>query len=244
MNGVGAHEVLIESRHHEQSLGELPVAEVERLLCAMRERILDLAKDKRLRHIVPFKNHGTAAGASQPHPHSQLIALPVVPSAVIESLEGTERHFRMKERCIFCDIVRQELADGRRLVYQNAHAVVIAPFASRFPFELQILPRAHAGRFEQCEPATLSGIADAARVAVRRLSVALEDAPYNLTVRSAPLSAPLSNPMYQPELSHYHWHVEIVPTLTKVAGFELGSGCAINPTPPEDAAAFLREISA
>lgn len=235
MNGVGAHEVIIDSRRHDADLGRLPTEAGERLLYAIRERMLDLAKDRRFRYVMAFKNHGIAAGASQPHPHTQLIALPIVPVAITEELDGAARHFAAKERCIYCDFVRQELADGRRVIHQNADAIVLAPFASRFPFETWIVPRLHGARFEQAPLTSLAGVADAIRIALAKLGAALEDPPFNLVLHTAPLG--------DGPLPHYHWYVEIVPTLTKVAGFELGSGCSINPTPPEDAAAFLREIN-
>jgi UDPglucose--hexose-1-phosphate uridylyltransferase len=236
MNGIGAHEVIIETRRHDPRLDQLAIGDATRVLHAIRERMLDLARDSRFRYVMAFKNHGVAAGATQPHPHSQLIALPFVPVAIAEELEGAARHFEHKERCIYCDIVRQELHDGRRVIHQNADAVVLAPFASRFPFETWVVPRAHAARFEHAQPASLTGIAEALARALGKLGAALEDPPYNFMLHTAPLG--------DGPTPHYHWHIEIVPTLTKVAGFELGSGCSINPTPPEDAAAFLREISA
>src|SRR4029077_17609526 len=149
MNGIGAHEVIIETPDHDRSLAAMSEPEIERVLWAYRERILDLKQDHRLRYILLFKNHGAAAGATLEHGHSQLIALPIVPDFVREEIEGARRHFHDKERCVFCDIVRQEIAAGRRVVQENADIVALAPYASRVPFEMWLLPRAHASRYEE-----------------------------------------------------------------------------------------------
>ena len=132
MNGVGAHEVIIETPQHQQTLATLPQRALEEVLWAFRDRVLDLKNDKRFRYVLIFKNHGEAAGASLEHTHSQLIALPIVPDFVREEVDGAKRHFNDKERCVFCDIVRQELAAGHRVIQENAEVVAIAPYASRW----------------------------------------------------------------------------------------------------------------
>ena len=151
MNGIGAHEVIVESPEHIVSMGDLPDKRVEDLFWAFRDRIVDLKKDKRLRYIILFKNHGEAAGASLEHSHSQLIALPVVPKRMQEEIDGARRYYDFKERCIYCDIVRQELTDTSRLILETEQLVVISPYAPRFPFETWILPRKHASHFEEAE---------------------------------------------------------------------------------------------
>jgi UDPglucose--hexose-1-phosphate uridylyltransferase len=234
MNGVGAHEVVIETPRHELMLADLDDRAIEKVLSAFRDRILDLKKDTRFRYVMVFKNHGGAAGATLEHSHSQLIALPAVPIAVAEEMRGARHYFEYKERCIFCDIVKQELADGRRVVYENSGCAVIAPFAPKQPFETWIIPKLHGASYEEAERAQFASLADALRTTLRKLNVALDDPPYNFMLHSAPFS--------DRDAQHYHWHFEIMPTLTKVAGFEWGSGFYINPTPPEDAAAFLREL--
>jgi UDPglucose--hexose-1-phosphate uridylyltransferase len=181
-----------------------------------------------------FKNHGLAAGASLEHSHSQLIALPVVPVNVVEEMDGARRHFENKERCIFCDILRQDLADGRRVIYENEGFVALAPYAPKFPFETWVLPKLHGAHFEDARRDQFAQLADALRVTLRKLNVALDDPPYNFILHTAPFA--------EREVPYYHWRFQIMPTLTKVAGFEWGSGFYINPTPPEDAAAFLRDI--
>jgi UDPglucose--hexose-1-phosphate uridylyltransferase len=181
-----------------------------------------------------FKNHGTAAGASLSHTHSQLIALPIVPKNVAEEMKGALDYFNYKERCVFCDIVRQEIQEKARLVYENAAFVALTPYAPKFPFETWILPRAHRSSYEDCPRHEYALFANALRVALRKLHFALEDPPYNFILHTSPFQ--------DRENPHYHWHLEIMPTLSQVAGFEWGSGFYINPTAPEEAARFLREI--
>jgi UDPglucose--hexose-1-phosphate uridylyltransferase len=234
MNGVGAHEVIIETPRHDLTLSDLSEEAIERVLVAYRERILDLKKDTRFRYVMVFKNHGAAAGATLEHTHSQLIALPVVPVNVAEMMRGARHYFEYKERCIFCDIIKQELDDGRRVIYDNPGFVVVAPFAPKQPFETWILPKAHAATYEEADVHSFRLMANALRTALRKLGTALASPPYNFMLLTAPFA--------DRGAQHFHWHVEIMPTLTKVAGFEWGSGFYINPTPPEDAAAFLRDL--
>jgi UDPglucose--hexose-1-phosphate uridylyltransferase len=235
MNGVGAHEVVIETPDHARTLESLSPAEITEVLLALRARIHDLRNDQRFRYIVVFKNHGAAAGASLEHAHSQLIALPIVPRQVQNELEGARRHFELKERCIFCDIVGQERKDRSRLVYENEDFVVLAPWAPRSPFETWIVPRHHESSFEAEPRERLALCAQALGTTLRRLGAALGNPPYNFMVHS--------NPLREATSQSYHWHIEVMPALTHVAGFEWGSGFHINPVPPEAAAEFLRKVN-
>jgi len=232
IDGVGAHEVVIESPDHFAGLGTLPAAHVGEVLVAYRERLLALRKDPRLEYVLIFKNHGIAAGASLEHPHSQLIATPILPELVAEELRGAARYFRMKERCVWCDIVRQERRDGSRLVLDDEGFVAVAPFAPRFPFETWILPTIHRASFESLGPDEVDALARLLRNLIARLGRLFEDPPYNFALHTAPLK--------ETDPEHFHWHLELMPKLTRLAGFELGTGFFINPTPPEDAARFLR----
>jgi UDPglucose--hexose-1-phosphate uridylyltransferase len=233
MNGIGAHEVIIETPDHQKTLATMSDAEVERVLWAFRERVQDLKQDRRFRYILIFKNHGAAAGATLHHPHSQLIALPIIPDFVREEIDGARSHFEQKERCVFCDIVRQEVASGKRVIAENADLVSLAPYAPRFPFETWVLPRRHASRFEEASRHEYEALARLLRSVLQRMTRALESPAYNLIVHSSPFSLDTGD--------YYHWHIEIIPKLTKVAGFEWGTGFYINPTSPEEAARVLRE---
>jgi UDPglucose--hexose-1-phosphate uridylyltransferase len=234
MNGIGAHEVIIETPQHDATLATLPAVAVERILWAYRERVLDLRQDRRFRYILIFKNHGAAAGASLDHPHSQLIALPVVPRNVRDEIAGAKQHFQHKERCVYCDIIRQELDQRVRVIAENADFVALSPYAPRFPFETWILPKRHGASFEEAPRHEYDALARMLKETLQRMNRALESPPFNLIIHSSPFS--------ENTAEYYHWHIEIMPTLTKVAGFEWGSGFYINPTAPEEAAEVLREV--
>jgi UDPglucose--hexose-1-phosphate uridylyltransferase len=233
MTGVGAHEVVIETPEHTGSLAAMPVESLAEVLLAFRERMMDLKKDSRFQYILIFKNHGEAAGASLEHPHSQLIATPIIPIMVSEELKGAAEYYGMKERCVWCDVVRQERRDRRRVIMEASGFVALAPFAPRFPFETWILPTRHRSAFEETGIEELRGLAEVLGGFLRRLDRVLQRPPYNFMLHTAPLR--------DGPLDHFHWHLEIIPKLTNVAGYEWGSGFFINPTPPEDAAAALRE---
>lgn len=233
MNGIGAHEVIIETPDHAATLGEMPERQIEEVLWAFKERVTDLKKDRRFRYILLFKNHGEAAGASLEHPHCQLIALPVIPKRVKEEVDGSRLFYELKERCIYCDIIRQESSAGVRLVMETDRFMVLEPYAPRFPFETWILPKRHESHFEESDAPTLQNMAWILRSTMRKIDRVLEHPAYNFIVHSAPVQ--------DGPLPHYHWHLEIIPKLTKVAGFEWGTGFYINPTPPEESAKFLRE---
>ena len=236
MNGVGAHEVLIETPSHEAELSELSLDQILLILKAIRTRMKDLANDRRFRYIQIFKNHGEAAGASLEHSHIQLIATPIVPRRVVEELNGCTAHFELKERCIFCDVVDQEMEIRKRVVCANRDFLSIEPFAPRFPFETWILPMRHSSAFEESEDEQLEPFAAIVKETLQRINTALNKPPYNFVLHTSPCND-------WKDSRHYHWHLEIMPKLTKVAGFEWGTGFYINPTPPEAAAQFLREVS-
>lgn len=236
MAGVGAHEVIIECPEHVVAFDELGADQMATVLQAWQDRIDDLRNDERLACAVVFKNHGAAAGASLEHAHSQLIALPIVPKRLDEELAGTRQYHAEHDRCVWCDIIDQETTDGSRIVCQNDVAVAMTPFASRFPFELCILPRDHGPWYEEASGQILAGVAALLEETLAKLNRALDNPPFNLMLHSAPFPN-------GEDTSHYHWHFELIPKLTKVAGFEWGTGFYINPTSPEAAAEHLREIA-
>jgi UDPglucose--hexose-1-phosphate uridylyltransferase len=234
MRGIGAHEVVIETPRHEQDPASFSREQMAEVIDAYRERTVDLLRDKRFQSILVFKNHGRAAGASLHHAHSQIIALPVTPARIESELLGAGRYYEYRGRCIWCDILIQEMRDMRRLVAQNADFVAFAPFASRFPFEVSILPREHEAFFQNLTARQTDRLAEILIDVLRRTKLVLNDPPYNYVIHSAPPGAPYPD--------RYHWQVELLPKLTEVAGFEWGSGFFINPTPPEEAARALREL--
>jgi UDPglucose--hexose-1-phosphate uridylyltransferase len=235
MNGIGAHEVIVETPDHGRTLAAMAEPEIERVLWAYRERILDLERDVRLKYILIFKNHGAAAGATIEHTHSQLVALPIIPDFVREELDGGRRHFEIKERCVFCDIVHQDLADARRVVHENTDVVALAPYAPRFPFETWLLPKRHGARFEAAPRHEYEGLARALKAVLQRMDRALERPAYNLVVHTSPFR--------EETTSTFHWHLEIMPKVTGAAsGIEFGTGLHINPIAPEESANVLRAV--
>ncbi len=234
MGGVGAHEVIVDTPAHGELLGEADGAQVAYLLAAVRDRVRDLRRDGRLRFVMPFKNQGSAAGSTIEHSHCQLLALPLVPAQTLTALSSALRYYDDKERCLFCDILRAEERHGPRLVDQNDGMVALAPFASRVPFETWVLPRHHGSHFDELSDTQVQQLGELLRDVLRSLAKALNQPAYNLMLHTGPLR--------EGPLAHYHWFIEILPVLTRAGGFEWGSGCYINPTPPEEAAAFLRKV--
>jgi UDPglucose--hexose-1-phosphate uridylyltransferase len=233
MNGIGAHEVIIESPDHFATLATLPERAVEDVFWGYRDRMLDLKNDKRFRYVLIFKNHGEAAGASVDHPHSQLIALPIVPRRVREEVDNCWHYYDEKERCIFCDIIRQERDTGERVISENEHFITVAPYAPRFPFEMWLLPKVHGSSYENNQSSMYASLARMMKDTLMRLDEVLDRPAFNFMIHTSPIGEEIND--------HYHWHIEIIPKLTKVAGFEWGTGFYINPTPPEESARFLRE---
>lgn len=233
MEGIGAHEVVIESPDHLLSTADLSEKAIEQVLWAFRDRVLDLKKDRRLKYILLFKNHGEPAGATLEHTHSQLIALPVVPKRVQEEVEVSGQYYKFKERCVFCDMIRQETKEGTRVVTETDRFLVIEPYAARFPFETWILPKVHRSHYEEIDQVGLQNLAWVLKSTLRKIEKVLEHPPYNFLIHTAP--------MQEAANAYYHWHIEIIPKLTRVAGFEWGTGFYINPTPPEESAQFLRD---
>jgi UDPglucose--hexose-1-phosphate uridylyltransferase len=235
ITGIGAHEVIIECPQRETNLSRLSVDNIREVLWVYRDRLVDLRRDPRLIHGLIFKNKGALAGASLDHSHSQLIVSPIVPITIQEELEGTEAFYRYRGRSIFQDMIQQELATDSRVVLDSPNFLVFCPFASRFPFETWILPKQHSSHFENITRPAIEDLGSVLKQTLRKLEIALDDPPYNFVIHTAPFD--------RQELPHYLWHIELFPRITRVAGFEWGSGFYINPVPPEQAAKFLRETS-
>jgi UDPglucose--hexose-1-phosphate uridylyltransferase len=234
MRGVGAHEVIIETPKHLLSLSALSNENVEEVLWTYRDRLVDLKKDKRFVYGMIFKNVGIAAGASLEHTHSQLIVTPVVPKYVIDEMAGAREFYDYRGRCIFCDMVEQEIAADKRVVLEGENFVAFEPFASRFPFETWLLPKRHASHFENLQKLGIAELAADLKSILGKLEKALDYPPYNYIIHTAPFNVG--------DLEHFHWHIEVIPRLTRIAGFEWGTGFYINPVPPENATEYLRTV--
>ena len=235
MDGVGAHEVIIETVEHHTHLGLLPVDHVADVIRAYLQRYRDLRNDPRFAYALLFRNHGRTAGASLSHPHSQLIALPVVPNRAAQEIDAAVRYFGKQGVCIYCAMLAQERQSGERVVWENEHFIALEPYASRFPFETWILPKVHQADFGALPAEWEVPLARALRETLYRLHTCLNNPPYNFIIHTLP---------YREEPDHaYHWHLEIIPRLTQVAGFEWGSGFYINTVAPESGARYLREVT-
>ena len=235
MKGVGLHEVIIESPDHDKQLADLSVDQIKRVIAVYKRRSLILGKDERFKYVLIFKNYGLAAGASLEHSHTQLISLPIIPRRVIGELEGMKRYFDQKKKCVFCDMIEQESKEGKRQICENDDFYAFCPFASRSPFEICIAPKKHQHAFTDISEGQIDSFAKILKDILMRIKVLLDNPPYNFIIHTSPLNGNTN------ELCH--WHVELMPKLTKIAGFEWGTGFYINSTPPELASECLREVS-
>lgn len=244
MNGVGAHEVVIEHPDSQWDLAQATSQQAQEVFAAYIARNRELAKDERLRYILTFRNYGTQAGASIAHPHSQIIALPIIPRQVRDQLKVARDHYKEKLRSIYQDLLRQELADGQRIVEATDHFVVLCPYASRFPFEMKVYSRRSCHDITLMTEAELADIGELLPRTLRRIRDCLGNPAYNMIFQTAPVTVPRpGSPDYWGTISHdFSWHIDILPRLTEVAGFEWGTGFYINPVSPESAAQFLRDV--
>ncbi len=244
MNGIGAHEVIIETPRHDLNLADAPAEHIQQVIWIYRERLSDLLRDLRLKYILIFKNYGAAAGASLEHPHTQIIATPVTPLTLTQELLAAKEHFLQKERCLLCDVLQQELDSRERIVVATEQFVAFTPFASRFPFEILLAPRHHHHSFAEVSDDMIRHLAPVLKEVLQRIKKCLNNPPYNFLIHTVPnvKSRPRRSDYWSTIESDYHWHIELMPRLTRVAGFEWGTGFYINPTAPEEAARYLREV--
>jgi UDPglucose--hexose-1-phosphate uridylyltransferase len=234
VNGVGLHEVLVESPRHHLTTALLPIQHVQRILEAYRHRFLAFYADPRVRHVIVFKNHGADAGASQQHPHAQVVGIPIVPGQVVERTERSRRFFAETGRCLACTLIEQEREHACRIIAENVHFVAFIPYAALSPYHLWIFPKAHAACFSEQPNETLPALAEIVLTILAKVHGLLANPAFNLVVRSL-------GPQEKDAL-HFHWYISIVPRVNKVAGFELGTGMYVNPSLPEVCSQALREF--
>ena len=242
MNGVGAHEIIIETNQHIANMADLGEEQITKILNCYSDRIVDLEKDGRFKYVLVFKNYGRGSGGTAiRHARSQLIATPVNPKRVKEELAGSRLYYEYHERCVFCDLIKQELAQEERVILDFDGFLAVSPFAARFPFETWILPKKHCCDYTCMDAESRRNLARLLKAVLLKLKIGLNDPDYNYIIHTAPFR--------RQKVGHwktidqdYHWHIEIMPRLTKVAGFEWGTGFYICPLPPEETAKFLREV--
>ena len=237
-NGIGAHEVLIETPDHFKSLADFTEQEMLHVIQKYQSRLIDLSRDKRFKYVVIFKNYGKSAGATLEHPHSQIIALPMVPKYVLEELKGAKRYFEEHHGCVFCDILKQEIQEKERIVSENEEFLVFCPFVPRYPFECWIVPKKHSADFASITPNEQFAFARILKETLVRIKKCLFDPSYNFYLHISPVNTEENAEYHIP--NGFHWHMEIVPKLTRVSGFEWGTGFYVARTEPSKAAKYLQ----
>jgi UDPglucose--hexose-1-phosphate uridylyltransferase len=242
MNGIGAHEIVVETPKHIANLADLSEEQIAKILNCLVERIKDLERDARFKYVIVFKNYGWSAGGGRvKHSRTQLIATPITPKRVKEELAGARKHYEIHERCIFCDLIKQEIQTQSRMVSDIDGFIAITPFASRFPFEMWILPKRHSPDFHNLSFEYILDLAKILKRTLLKLKKGLNDPPFNMILHAAPFRRQKVG-YWKTIDEDYHWHIEIIPRLTNVAGFEWGTGFYICPIPPENAAQYLRDL--
>ncbi len=233
ISGYGAHEVVIETSDHNRQMADLTIQELVLILNQYQRRYKDLASDVRLKYIVIFKNFGTSAGATIEHSHSQIIALPMVPKTVLEEIEGAEHYHLNHGSCVFCAMLAQEYQDKDRLISENNSFVSFCPFVPRYAFETWLMPKTHQAHFADLDGVGMNDLACQLLDTLNRIKKCLSNPSYNFYLHTSPINYGRPN--------CYHWHIEIIPKLTRSIGFEWGTGLHIVPTFPHEAARYLRE---
>jgi len=234
MDGVGVHEVIVETPAHNKPLALMEDSGVGDVLHAYHERYNALSQMPFLKLIIIFKNHGLSAGTSLEHPHSQLVATPIVPKHIRMKYEVAIRHYDNTGRCLYSDLVDHELRIGKRVVMETEKFVVFHPFASHLPFETWIMPKIRRACFGNASTEELKNLALVLRTTLRKLYRGLNNPDFNYVIDTAPIGDENKN--------YYLWHLRIIPRLTEVAGFEIGSGVNINSALPEETAQFIKEL--
>ncbi|MBI1811531.1 MAG: DUF4921 family protein [Nitrospirae bacterium] len=240
MNSIGANEIIIETPEHNKADGDIGFEQMIRVVSLYKERIADLEKDLRLRYVLIYKNSGREAGAVYSHPHSQIIAMPIIPRRIKEELDGAKQYYSYKDRCIFCDIIREELRYGQRVIFETKKFIAFCHYAQRFSFEFCIMPKRHSCAFQEINSEEMEDLGLMLSAMMKKLGTILKNPPYNYVMHTAPNMIPRRNHWHTLG-EDFHWHIEVMPRLTRVSGFEWGSGFYVITTSPEDAAKYLRE---
>lgn len=242
MNSIGANEIIIESPSHNTQPEDIDASQMAIVLMTYKHRISELEKDTRFRYTLIHKDFGKIAGELYDHPHSQVVATPVIPKGIKEELDGAKAYYHYKERCVFCDIINEELRAGKRVIVETGNFLAFTPFAPRYPFEYWIMPRRHNCAFQDISNAEIEDLAAILSLTIKKMRLLLKNPPYNYTLHTAPNRMPRKDHWHTLG-EDFHWHIEIMPALTQRSGFELDSELYIIATSPEDASRHLRETS-
>jgi len=231
MDGVGYHEIIV-TRDHEKQIAELDTYKVAEIFDAYQDRYISLMNKKSVNFIEIFHNHGVEAGASITHPHSQLVAVPVISPYINLELNGAEDYWRANKKCVYCTMVEWEMEHKKRVVFENDEFLVFCPFASRMAFETWVIPKKHKPYFERTSVESKVKAGEALQVAISKIFKGLNDPAYNFYIHTSPCDGK--------DYPHYHWHIEIIPHTSTWAGLEMATGIEISTIRPEDSAEYLR----
>jgi len=235
ISGVGIHEVIVETPAHDLHMALLAQPDFDRVIQTYHQRYETISKDPRVAHTTLFRNHGERAGTSLEHPHSQIVGTPIIPPQVRDRMETALRYYDNEGQCLYCAMIEDEMRDAVRIVASNSHFVAFLPFAALSPFQLWLFPLRHRPSFGECSDEELASLSEILRLLLRKICFGLANPDYNLSVRT--MSDEAGGARF------LHWYVSVIPRVTRLAGFELGSGMFINVARPEDSAAFLREAN-
>jgi UDPglucose--hexose-1-phosphate uridylyltransferase len=241
MNSIGANEILIESPEHNRKPEDLGIEQMSRVITLYRDRVADLHKDARLRYVLIYKDSGKEAGAIFSHPVSFLMATPVIPKTVKDELDNAKLYYSYKERCIFCDIMSEELRVGERIILETRNFVAFCPYAGQFPFESWIVPKRHCCAFHEITNDEIEDMGRILMAVLQKLRKVFNDPPFNYYIHTAPNMVPRRGHWHTLG-EDFHWHLELIPRLVRTSGFEWGSGFYVLYTSPENAAKYLREV--
>jgi len=234
MNGVGVHEVVVESPRHNMTLALMNDSQVTEVLLAHQQRYNVLAQLPYIKSLIIYKNHGRNAGTTLDHPHSQIVGTAIVPRHMRTQYEVAISYYDDHGSCLYSDLTERELEAGTRIVMESNGFVVFHPFASRRPFETWIMPRAQQDSFGEASEEEIQQLACVLRTTLLKLYRALDNPDFNLVISSAPIG--------EERADFYQWNLRIIPRITQPAGFEVGSGIYINPALPEETAKFMRDL--
>ena len=235
MTAVGYHEVIVEHPHHNITTALMKSEEVVDILKVYRERYQAIKRDNRVEAIILFKNHGEGAGTSIVHPHSQLVATPIVPSQIRIRIDEAIRYFDDTGECVCCRTLQDEIRAKERLIFQSSNFVAFIPYAALSPFHTWIFPLRHASSFDEINDVEINDLAKCLKTVLAKLYFGLNNPDFNYSIRSIPTR--------DLHAEYFHWYLTIVPRVSKTAGFEIGSGMYVNTALPEESAAFLRDVS-
>ena len=243
MDGCGAHEIIIDTPKFPSKFEDLSAEEVANILFTAKERVNDLQRDFRIRYISIFKNQGALAGASISHPHTQIIALPMIPKNILTEIESCRAHYKKTSRSLICDLAISEIRAKSRIVEDDDNFVSFCPYASFWPFEVNICPKKTVKDFAALDEGSIFELANILLSSVRRISMALKGVSFNIFLKTMPPKREDVEPNFYYKMDEfYRWHIEIVPRIPVIGGFELSSGVFINTVAPEESAKFLRTI--